>query len=88
MKIKNGFVLKSIGEHHVVVPVGANTVDFRCMMTLNGSGAFLWRLLEQPQTPQTLTAALLEEYDVSETQAQRDVDVFLTALREKKLLEE
>ena len=83
MKLKSGFVLKSIGENHIVVPVGAQTVDFRCMITLNATGAFLWNLLETEQTEQTLVAALLEAYDVTQERAKEDVAVFLEKLQKK-----
>lgn len=88
MKLKSGFVLKSVGDNHIVVPVGAQTVDFRCMITLNETGAFLWKLLETEQTDKTLVAALLAEYDVTEDRAAADVDAFLGHLRDSALLEE
>ncbi len=88
MKLKSGFVLKSVGDNHIVVPVGAQTVDFRCMITLNETGAFLWKLLEAEQTEQTLVAALLEEYEVTEERAAADVAAFLGNLRDSALLEE
>lgn len=88
MKIKNGFVLKTIGENHIVVPVGAQTVDFRCMITLNGTGAFLWKLLETAHTEEELVAALLEEYAVDAALAQQDVQAFVANLRQNDLLEE
>ena len=88
MKLKSGFVLKTIGENNIVVPVGAQSVDFRCMITLNGSGAFLWNLLETEQTADTLTAALLAEYDVDEEKARQDVGAFIEKLQQNNLLEE
>ncbi len=88
MKLKSGFVLKSVGDNHIVVPVGAQTVDFRCMITLNDTGAFLWKLLETDQTKESLTAALLEEYDVEEQRAAADVTAFLEKLQDSALLEE
>lgn len=88
MKLKSGFVLKTIGENNIVVPVGAQSVDFRCMITLNGSGAFLWNLLETEQTAETLTAALLAEYDVDEERARQDVGAFIEKLQQNNLLEE
>ena len=87
MKLKSGFVLKTVGENHIVVPVGAQTVDFRCMITLNETGAFLWKLLETEQTEEKLVTALLEEYDVTKDRAAADVDAFLTSLRDGSLLE-
>ncbi len=87
MKLKSGFVLKSVGENHIVVPVGAQTVDFRCMITLNETGAFLWKLLETEQTEQALVSALLEEYDVTAERAAADVAAFVANLQDGALLE-
>ena len=88
MKIKAGFVLKDVGDNHIVVPVGAQTVDFRCMITLNETGAFLWKLLENEQTEQSLVATLLQEYDVTEDRAAADVAAFLANLKDSALLED
>ncbi len=88
MKLKEGFVLKIVGENYIVVPVGAQTVDFRCMITLNETGAFLWKKLVKESDINALTAALLAEYDVAEERAQQDVETFVQALRENGLLEE
>lgn len=86
MKLKDGFVLRTVGANHLVVPVGAQTVDFRCIITLNETGAFLWKQLQQEHQPEELTAALLEEYDVTPDQAATDVTAFLGKLQEAGLL--
>ena len=88
MKIKEGFLLREVGERTVVVPVGAQTVDFRCIMTLNESGAFLWRALLQDTSVDALTTALLAEYEVAAEKAAADVVAFVATLREKGLLDE
>ena len=86
MKLKDGFVLRTMGTNHLVVPVGAQTVDFRCIITLNDTGAFLWQQLQKEHEPEELVAALLEEYDVSSAQAQADVTAFADKLRQAGLL--
>ena len=88
MKLKDGFLLRQVGDSHVVVPLGARTVDFRCILTLNETGAFLWERLGEERTAEQLTAALLEEYAVEPAVAAADVDAFVSALREKGLLDE
>ncbi len=87
MKLKDGFVLRTMGTNHLVVPVGAQTVDFRCIITLNETGAFLWQQLQQERQPEELAAALLEEYDVTPDQAATDVASFVGKLQEAGLLE-
>lgn len=86
MKIKEGFVLRQIGGNHIVVPIGSQTIDFRCIITLNETGAFLWQQLQQERTAEDLVAALLAEYEVSEDVARADVDKFIVSLTESELL--
>ena len=88
MKIKEGFVLRRVGDSHVVVPVGIQTVDFRCILTLNDTGAFIWQQLQNPCTAEEIVTALLAEYDVSADVAKADVDTYIATLREKNLLDE
>lgn len=86
MKLKDGFILRQIGAQHIVVPVGAQTVDFDCMLTLNGTGALLWQKLQEECTEEELVAALLAEYDVSDDTARADVARFVGSLQEAALL--
>lgn len=88
MKIKNGFLLRQVAGNHVVVPVGAQSVDFRCIITLNEVGAYLWKQLEQECSSADLVDALLREYDVTADIASADVERFVASLREKGLLDE
>lgn len=88
MKIKDGFLLRQVGDNHVVVPVGIQTVDFRCIITLNEVGAFLWQKMTVDCTVADLVEALLAEYDVTADIATADVERFVASLREKNLLDE
>lgn len=86
MKLKDGFVLRSVGGHSIVVPVGAQTIDFNCMITLNETGAFLWQQLQSERTAQELTEALLVEYEVESAVAEADVARFVEKLQQAELL--
>ena len=55
-------------------------------LTLNGSGALLWRMLAASATRDELVDALLEAYDVEESTAEADTDAFLSSLSEQGLL--
>lgn len=88
MKIKDGFLLRQVGGNNVVVPVGAQAVDFRCLITLNEVGAFLWQKLAVDCSVADLVEALLAEYDVTADIATADVERFVASLREKNLLDE
>ncbi|MBQ3068996.1 MAG: PqqD family protein [Clostridia bacterium] len=88
MKLKDGLLLRTLGDSHVVVPVGQAAIDLRGMITLNGTGAFLWERLQTPQTEEALVKALTDTYAVDEACAAADVKRFLEILREHALLDE
>ena len=86
MKIKDGYLLREVAGTFVVVPVGK--VDFDGMIRLNETGRFLWKHLETPTTESELADALLTEYNVDRSVAERDVAAFLAKLRDASLLAE
>ena len=88
MKIKEGFVLRSIAGSNIVVPVGQTSAEFNGMITLNDSGAFLWKELEKGCDVDDLTAALLREYDVDEATARTCSADFIEKLKEANCLEQ
>ena len=80
MKLKENFVLREVADTWVVLPVGEATLDFNGMLTLNETGAVLWRALEQGGDIEALVAALTAEYDVAPEVAKADVEEFMVKL--------
>lgn len=81
MKLKDGFILRSIAGETVVVPTG-DDLDLNMMITLNESGKFLWEKLEKGAEEAELVAALLGEYDVDEQTAKNHVGLFIKKLND------
>lgn len=79
MKLKDGFVLRTVAGDTIVVPTG-NALDLNMMITLNDTGKFLWEKLEKGAQTEELVTALLEEYDVDETTAKAHVAAFVEKL--------
>lgn len=79
MKLKDGFILRSVAGETVVVPTG-NDLDLNMMITLNDSGKFLWERLEKGAEEAELVAALLQEYDVDAETAKNHVAMFVKKL--------
>ncbi len=88
MKIKEGFLLKTVAGRNIVVPVGAASLDFNAMITLNDTGAFLWKRLESGASEDELVSALLDEYDVDAARASDSVARFIGELEKADLLQE
>lgn len=85
MKLKEGFLLREIAGQTVVLPTGGD-LDINMMITLNGTGAFLWEHLQEETNEAALVSALLAEYDVDEATALSAVTAFLEKLRKNDFL--
>lgn len=85
MKLKDGFILRTVAGETVVLPTGGVT-DFDMMITLNDTGKFLWERLAVGAEEAELVSALLAEYDVTEELAAQSVDAFVAQLKELDFL--
>ncbi len=88
MKINNNFILKEIAGSYMVVPVGNELIDLNAMITLNESGAFLWKLLLNDSTEYELVTAILKEYNTDINTATEDIREFVENLRKIGALDE
>ncbi len=86
MKIKSGLILREVADNYIVVAVGERVKDFNGLINLNSTGAFLWKLLEQGAEEEELVAKLLEEYEIDEETAKKDVSAFVAKVKEAKLV--
>ncbi|MBQ2735054.1 MAG: PqqD family protein [Clostridia bacterium] len=83
MRIHPDFTIQQVGESFVAVPVGKTSEHFHAMISLNATGAFLWKLMaEKDCTEEDLVAALLEVYEIDTETAAKDVHRIVEALRE------
>ena len=69
-----------------MVAVGRQTLDFKGLIKLNETGAFLWEQLQAESTTEELLTAMQAEYDVEAATASADIEAFVTALRNAELL--
>lgn len=87
MRLKENFALRPVANTWVVLPLGAESVNFNGMLTLNETGALLWQTLEKGGDREAMADALLAEYIVDRAQALADVDDFLAKLQKIGCLE-
>lgn len=89
MKIKSGFLLRSIAGTQIVVPTGSRCREFNGMITLNDTAAFIWKKLEEGAAEDEIVSAILAVYeDVDESGARRSVQHVITKLREAGCIED
>ena len=89
MKIKKGFVLRQVCGENVVVGEGLDAINFGKLLSLNETAAWLWQQAVEMGdfTVESLTAKLLDEYDVTEDVAQKDVTNIINEWLKVKVIE-
>ena len=87
MKIKDGYILETIGDQKMVVSLDMTPDKFSGMIKLNNVAAFLWELLENETDEASVIKAMTEKYDVSEELATKDLKTFLVNLEKNGILE-
>ena len=88
MKAKPGFILRKIVGEYMLLPIDENIRTYNGAVLLNSVSAFVWEQLQSEASREELLARMLEEFDVDEATAARDLDALLNKLREMELLEE
>ena len=87
MKIKKGFVVREVGGENIAVPVGEMAKEFRGMIKLNDSALFLWNFFANDNTEESAVAALMAEYEVTESEAKTGVKSFIDLTGKNGFLE-
>lgn len=80
MKRNSGFLVRQVAGRYVLAPVGETVKTFSGMITMNATGKFLWDLLEQEQTVDSLAQALVDNYEVEFEKAKEDVLKYIEPL--------
>ncbi len=74
-------VCSPVGNEIALLDFGTDTY-----FTLNGSGAFVWTLLEAPRSVPELCAAVAARYEIGEDDCRDDVTSLVTTLHERGLI--
>ena len=80
MRQKKGLITEQIADEIMVVPIEGKLVD--TALSLNESGGFVWKLLEQDRTREELTESVIARYGISREQAEEDMTAFLETVRD------
>lgn len=87
MKIKEGFILRTICGQHVISGEGTANVNYSSLISLNDTAAYLFKNLQGKDfTEETAVDLLLEEYEVDRETAAKDVKALVAKWLEIGLL--
>lgn len=88
MRVSDQFILRTIADENLLIPVGEAAIHVKGLIALSESGALLYNKLKDGATREELVAALTEEYEVTPEEAAEDTEAFLDQLRKLKMLVE
>ena len=84
--IVKGYLLRKVGDAYMVMPTGPRMKEYRGMITLNETGAFLFKEAQKPDASRrSLIDAAMAEYKVGEPEAAENVDSFIQQCAECRL---
>ena len=86
MIIKKELIKREIAGDTILVPVGKTVFDSNGLFVMNELATFIWDLLPQVETEEQICRAVLDEYDVTEEEASKDVSEFLAKLKQMEII--
>jgi len=86
MKRSEDFLLRSVGGQDLLVPLGPRVLDMNVLLTLNATGRYVWELLAEDRSEESLVSQVVDRFDIGEDTARADVRVFLADLERLGLL--
>lgn len=86
-KAKSGFELKEIAGELLLMPRGAETVDYNFVTVFNEAGALIYRAMNDFVDIDTLAQLLVEKYLISADDAKADVLAYVEKMLNEGLVE-
>ena len=88
MKLKNQYVVRKVADKAVAIAVEKEGEKTDGIITLNGTGAFIFGLVNEGLDRDEIVAKFFGEYEVTREEAAQSVDGFLAELLASGLAEE
>jgi hypothetical protein len=79
---------RRIAGETLIVPIRGHVGDLDAIFTLNEVGSRVWQLIDEPLTVAEIAAAVSDEYEVTEAEAERDVIELLSSMEAAGLIRE
>ena len=86
MKIKEGYVLRSVAGEYIVMNVGGD-VSLNRMITLNETGALIWNAVANGNDKAEIAERIVSEYEIDFETALNDINKFIDKMNGAGVLE-
>ncbi|MBO7302369.1 MAG: PqqD family protein [Bacteroidaceae bacterium] len=90
MKVKEGFEMQVVCGEHIIIPAGAENVDFSKIISLNPTAAYLWENVAKKESfsVEDMVELLLAEYEVEREIALEDCNLIAETWKEMGLVQD
>lgn len=89
MQVKPGFKLNQVCGQSFLVPMGESNIDFSKLIALNESSLLLWKRMQTGEfTIDDLVNELLNEYEVDDATARKDVEAIIEQFKSEGVITE
>ena len=73
----SNYILREIAGEYILVPTGKELENFNGLVTINETGAFLWKLLQDAKTLDEVIKCFGKEFELTVEESANDVCDFL-----------
>lgn len=89
MKTKKGFLLRTVGDEHIITGEGLEQINFNRLIALNSSAAYLWQeIKDNVFYTKTLADLLTAKYDIPYEEAVTDAENITNSWFKAGIIEE
>ena len=88
MKLKDDFILRTVGGQYLMVATGGAAAEFNGLVRNNKTANFILEQLRSDTTEDAVVSAVLDRYAVPAATARADVHQILEQLRDMNALDE
>ncbi len=86
MKIKKQLIKRQVGGDSFLIPLGTTVYDHNGIFILTELGAFIWDILPSVDSEEEILTKILNEYDVDEDIARKDLEKFMLKLKSMDII--
>ncbi len=77
---------RSVADETFIIPAKGQVADLEAICSLNETAAFIWQLIDGRTSVRQIVAAIVNEYDSEDAEAEKDVSSFLESLAAEGLI--
>jgi hypothetical protein len=82
----DSIVFRKIADEFILVPIRQNVGDLESIYTLNETAACIWELIDGKMKIEEIKEKLIEEFEVTPEEAEKDIVEHLMQLEEIKAI--